>query len=174
MSILGVRSSFQVDSYTRGGDKVEVAVDGLSPASSRPLSPPEISQTSLSENAAFSFKTCAVLADMLGATEYIVPASAALVAGLKGFQRRVAERLSGCSTASKNQNRGNSQMKNKLNLLLHKIRLLAEDNEGQDLVEYALLAGFVAVAAGALLPGISDSISVIFSKMASVLSAAAV
>lgn len=64
-------------------------------------------------------------------------------------------------------------MKNKLNLLLHKIRLLAEDNEGQDLVEYALLAGFVAVAAGALLPGISDSISVIFSKMASVLSAAA-
>ena len=65
-------------------------------------------------------------------------------------------------------------MKNKLNLLLHKIRLLAEDNEGQDLVEYALLAGFVAVAAGALLPGISDSISVIFSKMASVLSAAAI
>ncbi len=64
-------------------------------------------------------------------------------------------------------------MKNKLNLLLHKIRLLAEDNEGQDLVEYALLAGFVAVAAGALLPGISDNISVIFSKMASVLSAAA-
>ena len=65
-------------------------------------------------------------------------------------------------------------MKNKFNLLLHKIRLLAEDNEGQDLVEYALLAGFVAVAAGALLPGISDSISVIFSKMASVLSTAAV
>ena len=64
-------------------------------------------------------------------------------------------------------------MKNKFKLLLHKIRLLAEDNEGQDLVEYALLAGFVAVAAGALLPGISDSISIIFSKMASVLSAAA-
>ena len=64
-------------------------------------------------------------------------------------------------------------MKDKFRLLLHKIRLLAEDNEGQDLVEYALLAGFVAVAAGALLPGISDSISVIFSKMASVLSAAA-
>ena len=65
-------------------------------------------------------------------------------------------------------------MKNQFKLLLHKIRLLAEDNEGQDLVEYALLAGFVAVAAGALLPGISDSISVIFSKMASVLSTAAV
>ena len=64
-------------------------------------------------------------------------------------------------------------MKNKLNTLLSKIRLLVEDSEGQDLIEYALLAGFVAVAAGALLPGISDSISVIFSKMASVLSAAA-
>ncbi len=64
-------------------------------------------------------------------------------------------------------------MKNKLNTLFSKIRLLVEDSEGQDLVEYALLAGFVAVAAGALLPGISDSISVIFSKMASVLSAAA-
>ncbi len=64
-------------------------------------------------------------------------------------------------------------MKNKLNTLLSKIRLLVEDSEGQDLVEYALLAGFVAVAAGALLPAISDSISVIFSKMASVLSAAA-
>ena len=65
-------------------------------------------------------------------------------------------------------------MKNKFKLLLHKVRLLVQDNEGQDMVEYALLAGFVAVAAGALLPGISDSISVIFSKMASVLSTAAV
>ena len=36
-----------------------------------------------------------------------------------------------------------------------------------------LLAGFVAVAAGALLPGISNSISTIFSRMGSVLSVAA-
>ena len=50
---------------------------------------------------------------------------------------------------------------------------LARDTRGQDLVEYALLAGFIAVAAGALLPGISDSISTIFSKMASVLTNAA-
>ena len=46
---------------------------------------------------------------------------------------------------------------------------LLRDKEGQDLVEYALLAGFIAVAAGSLLPGISSSISKIFSKMASVL-----
>ena len=35
---------------------------------------------------------------------------------------------------------------------------LVKDRKGQDMVEYALLAGFIAVAAGALLPGISDSI----------------
>ncbi len=51
--------------------------------------------------------------------------------------------------------------------------LLRKDTRGQDLVEYALLAGFVAVAAGALLPAISGSISTIFSKMGSVLSVAA-
>ncbi|MBI3695021.1 MAG: Flp family type IVb pilin [Acidobacteria bacterium] len=50
---------------------------------------------------------------------------------------------------------------------------LLNDNRGQDLVEYALLAGFIAVAAGALLPGISTSISTIFSRMGSVLANAA-
>jgi Flp pilus assembly pilin Flp len=49
---------------------------------------------------------------------------------------------------------------------------LINDKKGQDMVEYALLAGFIAVAAGAILPGISDDISAIFSKMASVVSAA--
>jgi pilus assembly protein Flp/PilA len=50
---------------------------------------------------------------------------------------------------------------------------LVQNRKGQDMVEYALLAGFIAVAAGALLPGISDSISTIFSRMASVVSVAA-
>ncbi len=50
---------------------------------------------------------------------------------------------------------------------------LINDRKGQDMVEYALLAGFIAVAAGALLPSISTSISTIFSRMASVVSAAA-
>ena len=53
------------------------------------------------------------------------------------------------------------------------LRRLTRDERGQDMVEYALLAGFISVAAGALLPGISDSISVIFSKMASIVSNAA-
>jgi pilus assembly protein Flp/PilA len=45
-----------------------------------------------------------------------------------------------------------------------------KDLRGQDLIEYALLAGFVAVAAGAIMPGVATSISQIFSKVSSVLS----
>jgi pilus assembly protein Flp/PilA len=41
---------------------------------------------------------------------------------------------------------------------------------GQDLIEYALMAGFVAVTAGALIPSVATSISTIFSKVASVMS----
>lgn len=47
-----------------------------------------------------------------------------------------------------------------------------KDTRGQDLIEYALMAGFVAVAAGAIMPGVATSISQIFSKVASVLTAA--
>jgi len=56
--------------------------------------------------------------------------------------------------------------------LVWKLRIW-KDTRGQDLIEYALMAGFVAVAAGAIMPGISDSISTIFSKVASVCVAAA-
>jgi pilus assembly protein Flp/PilA len=47
------------------------------------------------------------------------------------------------------------------------------DERGQDLIEYALMAGFVAVAAGAIMPNIASSISTIFSQIGSVLTAAA-
>ena len=40
-----------------------------------------------------------------------------------------------------------------------------KDTKGQDLIEYALMAGFVAVAAGAIMPGVSDNISQIFSRI---------
>ena len=56
-----------------------------------------------------------------------------------------------------------------MNLLLN----LKKDRRGQDLIEYALMAGFVAVAAGAIMPGVATSISTIFSKVASVMAAAA-
>ena len=48
-----------------------------------------------------------------------------------------------------------------------------KDQNGQDLIEYALMAGFVAVSAGAIMPGVATSISTIFSKVASVMRAAA-
>jgi Flp pilus assembly pilin Flp len=48
-----------------------------------------------------------------------------------------------------------------------------KDRKGQDLIEYALMAGFVAVAAGAIMPGVATSISTIFSKIASVMTGAA-
>ena len=47
-----------------------------------------------------------------------------------------------------------------------------KDTRGQDLIEYALMAGFVAVAAGAIMPGVATQISTIFSKVTSVLSSA--
>ena len=56
------------------------------------------------------------------------------------------------------------------NLIL-KLRIL-KDTRGQDLIEYALMAGFVAVAAGAVMPGVASSISQIFSKVGSVLKVA--
>ena len=56
------------------------------------------------------------------------------------------------------------------NLIL-KLKAL-RDTRGQDLIEYALMAGFVAVAAGAIMPNISSSISTIFSQVASVMASA--
>jgi len=47
------------------------------------------------------------------------------------------------------------------------------DDRGQDLIEYALMAGFVAVMAGATMPSVSSSISKIFSRVSSVMTAAA-
>ena len=58
----------------------------------------------------------------------------------------------------------------KLYMFLLKLR---RDERAQDMVEYALLAGFIAVAAGGLLPGIADGISIIFSKMGSLVNNAA-
>ena len=48
-----------------------------------------------------------------------------------------------------------------------------KDTRGQDLIEYTLMAGFVAVAAGAIMPGVTSSISTIFSKVSSVMANAA-
>jgi len=57
------------------------------------------------------------------------------------------------------------------NLLL-KLKIM-KDTRGQDLIEYALMAGFVAVAAGAIMPGVASNISTIFSKVGSVMAQSA-
>lgn len=60
----------------------------------------------------------------------------------------------------------------KINNLIWNLRIW-KDTKGQDLIEYALMAGFVAVAAGAIMPGVATSISTIFNKISASLSSAA-
>jgi len=47
--------------------------------------------------------------------------------------------------------------------------LLGRDETGQDLVEYALMAGVVALGAGSVIPPMAGSVYSIFSKAISVL-----
>jgi hypothetical protein len=54
-----------------------------------------------------------------------------------------------------------------------KLRIWANDH-AQDLIEYALMASFVAVSAGAIMPGVAISISRIFSGVISAVTAATV
>jgi pilus assembly protein Flp/PilA len=65
----------------------------------------------------------------------------------------------------------NTTMK-KLNNLIWNLRII-KDTKGQDLIEYALMAGFVAVAAGAIMPNVATSISTIFNKINNTMSVAA-
>jgi pilus assembly protein Flp/PilA len=60
----------------------------------------------------------------------------------------------------------------KLNNFLMQLRIV-KDTKGQDLIEYALMAGFVAVAAGAIMPNVATSISTIFGKISGQLTNAA-
>lgn len=59
-----------------------------------------------------------------------------------------------------------------LNSLVYRLRIW-KDTRGQDLIEYALMAGFIAVAAGAIVPGVADSIKTIFGKVNNVMSSSA-
>jgi pilus assembly protein Flp/PilA len=56
--------------------------------------------------------------------------------------------------------------------LAYRLRIW-KDTKGQDLIEYALMAGFVAVAAGAIMPNVATQVGTIFSKVNNQLSAAA-
>lgn len=45
------------------------------------------------------------------------------------------------------------------------LRQLRVDECGQDLIEYALLAGFVALLAGTIMPTVPNNITKIFTKV---------
>jgi Flp pilus assembly pilin Flp len=62
---------------------------------------------------------------------------------------------------------------NLLTFLAFHLKQSWKNKHGQDLIEYALMAGFVAVAAGAIMPGVASSISIIFSEISSVMTGAA-
>jgi len=64
-------------------------------------------------------------------------------------------------------------MKTRLIKLAVNLQQILKDNRGQDLIEYALMAGFVAVAAGAIMPGVASSINIVFSKVNSIMILAA-
>jgi len=61
----------------------------------------------------------------------------------------------------------------RLMTLAVKLQTLVKHTKGQDLIEYALMAGFVAVAAGAIMPGVASSINIVFSKVNSIMVLAA-
>jgi pilus assembly protein Flp/PilA len=52
---------------------------------------------------------------------------------------------------------------------MHRLFRKLRATNGQDLLEYALLAGFIAVASVAVMPAVASSISTIFSKLDSVM-----
>ena len=53
--------------------------------------------------------------------------------------------------------------------MLNQLKRLFSDDEGQDLVEYALLLVFIALAAIAVLPVLGKAVNNVFSESASTL-----
>lgn len=47
--------------------------------------------------------------------------------------------------------------------------MICKDTYGQDLVEYALAAGLVAVAAVACMPGLSGTVNTVFTKISTII-----
>jgi Flp pilus assembly pilin Flp len=62
-------------------------------------------------------------------------------------------------------------MKKLKNVLLN--LQIIKDTRGQDLIEYALITGLVAVAVGAIMPDFTMSFSKIYSRVGDVLSTSA-
>ncbi len=61
---------------------------------------------------------------------------------------------------------------NMLSMLALKAQMILNNEEGQDLIEYALLVGFISLAAVAAISGISAEVSAIYTAISSKLAIA--
>ena len=59
-------------------------------------------------------------------------------------------------------------MKNSVLSTIFRLRIWRDDH-AQDLIEYALISAFIAVAAGAIMPGVTTAISKVFSRVSNAL-----
>jgi pilus assembly protein Flp/PilA len=85
-------------------------------------------------------------------------------ASADSFPKVAALRLnSRIPTGQSGFQKGEGEMKH-VARLVWKLRIW-KDTRGQDLIEYALMAGFVAVAAGAVMPNVAQQITTIFNKI---------
>jgi pilus assembly protein Flp/PilA len=64
---------------------------------------------------------------------------------------------------------GRTQMKDKLLMLSIKLRTILSDEQGQDLIEYALLVALVAFGATAGMSSLASAINTAFSNVGTVL-----
>jgi pilus assembly protein Flp/PilA len=96
-----------------------------------------------------------------------------LLGGNTDFQPKLTLLVSIIDANYCTEKKENLNMKLRLLKLAVKLQQIAKDTKGQDLIEYALMAGFVAVAAGAIMPGVASSINVVFSKVNSIMITAA-
>ena len=56
--------------------------------------------------------------------------------------------------------------------IVNPLRRLAGEIQGQDMIEYALMAGLLVLAAAAIMPNLVTGISTLFTEIISVLSSA--
>lgn len=71
-------------------------------------------------------------------------------------------------TPRRNSTRETANSPRNLRSLIWGLKILS-DTRGQDLIEYALIVGFIAVAAGALMPGITTTMRNIFERVSGAL-----
>jgi pilus assembly protein Flp/PilA len=88
------------------------------------------------------------------------------------FLPKTGRALEGSEVASESGHfRNLKEDKKENNTMVELLKKFMKDEEGQDLVEYALLLVFLALAAIAVLPTLGSAVNNVFSRSASTLSA---